>query len=75
MFGSTVLDLAIGLIFTFLIISLITSTATEAISSASGWRANTLLQGIKDLLNDQNFRVGVEPLQSRPHQPASKWRR
>jgi hypothetical protein len=52
MFGSTVLDLAIGLIFTFLIISLITSTATEAISSASGWRANTLLQGIKDLLND-----------------------
>jgi len=55
MFGSTILDLAVGLIFTFLIISLITSTATEAISSASGWRANTLLQGIKDLLNDQNF--------------------
>ncbi len=55
MFGSTVLDLAIGLIFTFLIISLITSTATEALASASGWRANTLLQGIKDLLNDQNF--------------------
>jgi hypothetical protein len=55
MFGSTILDLAVGLIFTFLIISLITSTATEAIASASGWRANTLLQGIKDLLNDQNF--------------------
>ena len=55
MFGSTILDLAVGLIFTFLIISLVTSAATEALSSALGWRANTLLQGIKDLLNDQNF--------------------
>jgi hypothetical protein len=55
MFGSTVLDLAIGLIFTFLIISLVTSTATEAFASALGWRANTLLQGVKDLLNDPNF--------------------
>lgn len=55
MFGSTVLDLAIGLIFAFLIISLITSTATEGVASAFKWRADTLLQGIKDLLNDQNF--------------------
>jgi hypothetical protein len=55
MFGSTILDLAMGLIFTFLIISLVTSTATEAVASASGWRANTLLQGIKDLLNDKDF--------------------
>jgi hypothetical protein len=55
MFGSTVLDLAIGLIFAFLVISLITSTATEAVASAACWRADTLLQGIKNLLNDQNF--------------------
>jgi hypothetical protein len=55
MFGSTVLDLGIGLIFAFLVISLITSTATEAVASAARWRADTLLQGIKDLLNDQNF--------------------
>ena len=55
MFGSTILDLAIGLIFTFLIISLVTSTATEAVASALSWRANTLLQGIKDLLNDPQF--------------------
>lgn len=55
MFGSTVLDLAVGLIFAFLLISLITSTGTEAVASAAGWRADTLLQGIKNLLNDQNF--------------------
>jgi hypothetical protein len=55
MFGSTILDLAIGLIFSFLMISLIASAATEAVASALLWRANTLLQGVKDLLNDQNF--------------------
>jgi hypothetical protein len=38
-----------------LLISLVTSTVTEAFASALGWRANTLLSGIKDLLNDQNF--------------------
>jgi hypothetical protein len=55
MFGSTVLDLALGLIFTFLIISLVTSAATETFASALAWRANTLLQGVKDLLNDPQF--------------------
>lgn len=55
MFGSTILDLAIGLIFAFLIVSLVTSAATEMVASALSWRANTLLQGIKDLLNDPQF--------------------
>jgi hypothetical protein len=55
MFGSTILDLAIGLIFTFLIISLVTSAATEMVASALSWRASTLLQGIKDMLNDPQF--------------------
>lgn len=55
MFGSTILDLAIGLIFSFLLISLITSTATEAVASAFSWRADTLLTGVKDLLNDPTF--------------------
>jgi hypothetical protein len=55
MFGSTVLELAVGVIFSFLMISLVTSAITEAIASGLKWRANTLLQGVKDLLNDQNF--------------------
>jgi hypothetical protein len=55
MFGSTVLDLTLGLIFTFLIVSLVTSAATEALASALSWRANNLLQGIKQLLNDPQF--------------------
>jgi hypothetical protein len=55
MFESNILDVGVGLLFTFLAISLVTSTTTEALASAFGWRANTLLQGIKDLLNDPNF--------------------
>lgn len=57
MFNSTVLDVAIGLIFTFLAISLAVSALVEAVASAMKWRSSTLLSGIKDLLNDPNFRV------------------
>ena len=55
MFNSTVLDVAIGLIFTFLAISLAVSAIVEAMASAMKWRSSTLLLGIKDLLNDQKF--------------------
>lgn len=37
MLGSTVLDVAIGLIFTFLAISLAVSAIVEAIASAMKW--------------------------------------
>jgi len=55
MFNSTVFDVAIGLVFTFLAISLAVSAIVEAVASAMKWRSNTLLLGIKDLLNDPNF--------------------
>ncbi len=55
MFNSTVLDVAVGIVFTFLAVSLAVSTATEALASVLSWRAVTLLQGVKDLLNDPKF--------------------
>jgi hypothetical protein len=55
MFNSTVLDVAVGLVFTFLAISLAVSAIVEAMASAMKWRSSNLLQGIKDLLNDPNF--------------------
>lgn len=55
MFGSAILDVAMGLVFAFLMISLVTSAVTEGVASALAWRANTLLQGVKDLLNDPQF--------------------
>jgi hypothetical protein len=56
MFNSTILDVAIGLIFTFLALSLAVSSTVEAIASFLKLRSATLLEGVKDLLNDQNFR-------------------
>jgi hypothetical protein len=55
MLGSTVLDVAIGVVLIFLGVSLAASAITEAISSALKWREATLLDGIKALTNDANF--------------------
>lgn len=55
MFGSTILDVAIGTVFTFLAVSLAASVATEAVSSVLRLRERTLAVGIKALLNDPNF--------------------
>lgn len=55
MFNSAVLDLAIGLVFCFLTVSLATGTIVEAIASFLALRAKTLRTGIGQLLNDSNF--------------------
>lgn len=55
MFNSTILDVVAGLLFTFLTISLVASTVTEGLASLLFWRAKTLLQGVKSLLNDPEF--------------------
>jgi hypothetical protein len=52
MFSTPVIEVGIGLIFTFLAISLITGAIMETISSVVGWRAITLRRGIRKLLND-----------------------
>jgi hypothetical protein len=56
MFNSVIIDFAIGLTLSFLAVSLAASAITEAISSALKWREETLLEGIKALLNDQDFK-------------------
>ncbi|MBI3774921.1 MAG: hypothetical protein HY273_05105 [Gammaproteobacteria bacterium] len=55
MFNSTVLEVAIGLVFCYASISLIASSINEAIASALKLRGRTLLAGIKSLLNDPQF--------------------
>lgn len=55
MLNSTVLEVAIGLVFCFASISLIASSINEAIASALKLRGRTLLTGIKTLLNDPQF--------------------
>ena len=51
MFNSTVLEVAIGLIFCYASVALIASSVYEAIASWLNLRAKTLLAGIKELLN------------------------
>jgi hypothetical protein len=55
MFGSTILEVATGLVFSFLAISLFTSAGVEAINSALKLRATNLLSGVQALVNDPNF--------------------
>jgi hypothetical protein len=55
MFNSTVLEVGIGLVFCFASVSLMVSQISELIASVLKLRANTLLTGIKGLLNDRNF--------------------
>jgi len=53
MFNSTVLEVAVGLTFCFLSVSLIVSSVSEGISSFLKLRGKYLLDGLKTLLNDR----------------------
>ncbi|MFS2213667.1 hypothetical protein ACCD08_04085 [Telluria sp. Tellsp104] len=55
MLGSTVLEVAIGLTFCYGTVALIVSTLQEALAAAFRLRANTLLAGVKTMLNDSRF--------------------
>ncbi len=49
---STVIDVAIGVAFLYLLLSLVVTTAQEAIASALHWRARNLYDSIADMLED-----------------------
>ncbi|MGB9108001.1 MAG: hypothetical protein WCC39_04865 [Telluria sp.] len=55
MLGSTVLEVAIGLTFCYGTVALIVTTVQEALASLFRLRANTLLAGVKSMLNDPQF--------------------
>jgi hypothetical protein len=64
MFSSTVLEVAIGLVFCYASVALITSSIYEAIASQLNFRSNTLFTGIQHLLNathkeNQNLLLGI----------------
>jgi hypothetical protein len=55
MFGSNVLEIAIGLVFIYLLLSLFCTVINEGIATALEQRGKNLLAGIKNLLNDPEF--------------------
>jgi hypothetical protein len=66
MFGSAILDTAIGLIFVFLLVSLIVSAATELVSGWLNWRAENLWAGIQNLLDSPGAKDWVTKLYEHP---------
>lgn len=66
MFGSSVLELAIGLTFCYGTVALIVTTLQEALAAAFRLRANTLLAGIKSMLNDPRFDALAQMVYAHP---------
>jgi hypothetical protein len=52
LFGSTILEVAIGLFFVYLLLSLICSSINEFLASLLKWRAENLEQGLQNLICD-----------------------
>ena len=55
MFGSQVIDVAIGMVFVYLLLSLVCSAANELIETVMKNRAAKLEEGIRSLLNDDGL--------------------
>ncbi|HZB85452.1 MAG TPA: hypothetical protein VE289_02700 [Gaiellaceae bacterium] len=58
MFDFAALDVAIGLIFVYLVLSLVCSALNETISNVFSWRAKFLREGIANLLDPDNHANG-----------------
>lgn len=56
MFGSAVLEVAIGLMFIYTVLSVVSSMIKEGISQAFKWRSKMLAEGIERLLLDSDVR-------------------
>jgi hypothetical protein len=64
MFGSSILEVAIGVVFVYLFISLICSAVNEGIASLVNKRGNNLFDAVKNLLNDPKWTGMAQQLYS-----------
>src|SRR5580704_8500978 len=55
MFGSNALEIAIGIVFVYLLLSLLCTVINEGIANFFEMRGKNLLEGVKNLLNDPEF--------------------
>lgn len=60
MFDFAALEVALGLIFVYLILSLACSALNETISSIFSWRAKFLREGVANVLDPENHAKGLE---------------
>lgn len=66
MTGIAILDVALGLVFVYLLLSLLITIVNEWIAQATRLRAKTLRAGIEALLNDAKFKRVTENLYQHP---------
>ncbi|HEY0080462.1 MAG TPA: hypothetical protein VGB73_17780 [Pyrinomonadaceae bacterium] len=66
LFGSTILEVAIGMIFVYLLLSLLCSAVNEYIEAKLNYRAKYLREGIKQLLDGDNQTKLAEALYAHP---------
>jgi hypothetical protein len=62
MFGSDMLDVAVGLVFVYLMVS----SVTELLAGWLGWRADKLLDGIRNLINSPDAKDWAKQLYEHP---------
>jgi hypothetical protein len=55
MFGSNALEIATGIVFVYLLLSLLCTVINEGIANFFEMRGKNLLEGVKNLLNDPEF--------------------
>jgi hypothetical protein len=72
MFGSSVLEIALGLTLIYTMVSLVCTAANELLASVISWRAATLADGIRNLLNDTGTKGEPGPGGPRRSDPALK---
>lgn len=65
MFGSEILDVAIGLVFVYFLLSLLCLTITELLARVFAMRASTLEQALRNLLSEQGSSL-VEEFYNHP---------
>jgi hypothetical protein len=61
LFNSTVLDVAIGLVFVYLLLAIICTAINELIARTLRSRGKLLLKGIQQLLDNQPVKEGADP--------------
>lgn len=66
MFGSQALEIAIGIVFVYLLLSVVSSVVNEWVAGIMGTRSNNLLAGIRNLLNDPDGKGLARQLYDHP---------
>jgi hypothetical protein len=74
-FGSSALDVAVGLFFVYFLLAAITSHVAEGLSAVLGWRGKHLLEGLTSMLGEANATVvlahpAVAGFSTKPRKPS-----